>query len=172
VTETSHGRSASIATLHLDLRPLPAAAARLLPDDRGAAAIAIGAALSPSWPQPDLLDVLPIQAVAAPEDERSGIWLMIEHDDRIVVGDVGFHGPPHDGVVEIGFSVVPERRRLGYATEAARGLVAWALMEPTIRTVIARCEPDNVASIRVLEAVGFDQVGQSDGLIHWRAGAS
>jgi len=67
-----------------------------------------------------------------PEDERFGIWLMIERDTDTVVGDIGFMGPPDDGSVEIGFSVIPDRRRLGYASEAAGRLVAWALEQPEI----------------------------------------
>ncbi|MHB8649207.1 MAG: GNAT family N-acetyltransferase, partial [Gaiellaceae bacterium] len=67
-----------------------------------------------------LLDVLPLQAAAAPSDECFGVWVMIERDTGTVVGDVGFIGPPDEsGIVEVGYSVIPDRRRRGYATEAA-----------------------------------------------------
>ena len=117
--------SPSRATDRLDLKPLPAAAAACLPQDRDLAARLLGAGLPPDWPQADLLDILPMQASAGPDDERNGIWVMIERRTNTVVGDIGFLGPPRGGEVEIGFSVVPDRRRLGYATEAANALVDW-----------------------------------------------
>ena len=79
----------------------------------------IGAILPDAWPLADLLGVLPMQAAATPDQERFGIWLIVERDTNTVVGDIGFHGPPDGGRVEIGFSVIPDRRRRGYASEAA-----------------------------------------------------
>ena len=155
----------------LDLVPLPAAAARALPHDREAAARILGATLPAAWPAPDLLDILPIQASAGPDDERYGIWVMIERETNGVVGDIGFLGPPADGVVEVGFSVLPGERRRGYATEAASSLVAWALGQPDVRRVVARSETTNQGSIAVLERVGFARVQEADGVIHWEATA-
>jgi ribosomal-protein-alanine N-acetyltransferase len=161
-------RPIRLGSVHLELTPLPAAAAAALPDDRATATRLIGASLPDPWPQLDLLDVLPVQAAAEPADEPFGIWLMIERDSSTVVGDVGFMGPPDGGVVEIGFSVIPDRRRRGYATEAARSLVDWAFSEPRIREVSARTEPENEASARVLAATRFARVGDSRGVVRWR----
>jgi [ribosomal protein S5]-alanine N-acetyltransferase len=158
-----------LSSSRLDMKPLPAAAAAALPDGRETAAEVLGATLPPMWPQSDLLDVLPMQAAAAPDLERFGVWVMIERQTTVVVGDVGFMGPPEDGLVEIGFSVIPDRRRRGYATEAARALVDWALGEPGIRGVIARCDASNEASIRVLERAGLRRTGEADRQIRWRS---
>ena len=117
----------------------------------------------------DLLDILPMQASADPDGEPYGIWVMVERATNSVVGDIGFMGPPADGVVEIGFSVVPERRRLGFASEAAAALVDWALGQPGVDRVVARCDSDNDASIGVLERAGFVRTAEADGVIHWRA---
>ena len=152
----------------LDLIPLPAAAAAALPDHRAEAARIIGASLPDAWPLADLLGVLPMQAAAAPHQERFGIWLVVERETNSVVGDIGFHGPPEDGRVEIGFSMIPDRRRRGYASEAARSIVNWAMDQPGVREVVARSDLDNVASARTLTAAGFARVGQRDGLIEWR----
>jgi RimJ/RimL family protein N-acetyltransferase len=47
--------------------------------------------------------------------------------DCPIIGSAGFHGPPDDrGRLEIGFSVDPAVRHLGYAAEAMQALVAWA----------------------------------------------
>jgi RimJ/RimL family protein N-acetyltransferase len=152
----------------LDLIPLPAAAAAALPAGRAEAAQSIGAILPDAWPLPDLLGVLPMQAAATPDQEAFGIWLIIERETNTVVGDIGFHGPPGDGRVEIGFSVIPDRRRRGYASEAARSIVEWAIGQPGIREVVARSDPANEASARTLTAAGFARVGERDGLIEWR----
>ena len=140
-----------------------------MPEDREQAARILGAALSEEWPQPDLLDVLPRQAAASPETGRFGIWVMIERGSETVVGDVGFHGPPDEsGSIELGYAVVPVRRRRGYATEAAGALVAWALGQPGVRVVVAGCDLGNAASIGTLERIGFRRTGEANGEIRWR----
>jgi ribosomal-protein-alanine N-acetyltransferase len=161
-----------LSTGRLELRPLPAAAAVSLTDDREAASRVLGATLPPDWPQRDLLDVLPLQAAAATSDECFGVWVMIERETGTVIGDIGFIGPPDDGgLVEIGYSVIPDRRRRGYATEAAQAMVDWALRQPDVSVVVAGCNKDNLPSIRMLERIGFLQTGEADGQIRWRYGA-
>ena len=160
----------SLQTARLELRPLPAAAAAALPGDRETAARALGALLPAEWPQTDLLDVLPSQAAAAPDEECFGVWVMIERASQMVCGDIGFVGAPGpDGTVEVGYSVVPNRRRRGYATEAARAIVEWALARPDVNAVIAACDADNLASIRTLERLGFTRDSEADGQLRWHA---
>ncbi len=158
-----------IQTTRLELRPLPSAAAGALPDDRETAARLLSAALPTDWPQADLLDVLPLQAAAAHGEEHFGVWVIIERESKTVVGDIGFIGPPgEDGAVEIGYSIIPDRRGRGYATEAARVLVDWALREPGVGSVVAGCEKENLPSIRVLERIGFVLTSESDGQLRWQ----
>jgi ribosomal-protein-alanine N-acetyltransferase len=153
----------------MELRPLPALAAAALPEDREEASRIVGATLPSDWPQPDLLDVLPQQAAASRETECFGVWVMIERDSWSVVGDIGFVGPPDGrGTVEVGYSVLPDRRRRGYATEAARAIVAWALTQPGVQVVVAGCDYDNAPSIRILERLGFRRTGEANGQIRWR----
>ena len=152
-----------VTTEQLELRPLPLAAARVLVDDPKAAGRLIGAVVPDDWPLPDLKDVVDRH------DPPFGIWVMVERETETVVGDIGFHGPPDEsGTVEIGYSVLPDRRRRGYATEAARGIAAWALEQPGVRAVSANCEPDNIGSIRALERAGFTRIGESEDLVRWR----
>jgi ribosomal-protein-alanine N-acetyltransferase len=160
-----------LITERLELRPLPAGAAAALPEDREKAARVLGAILPAEWPQPDLLDVLPSQAAASSDAERFGVWVMIEHESGSVVGDIGFMGPPDArGSVEVGYSVIPDHRRRGYATEAARAIVEWILTEPSVTVVVAGCEEGNEASIRTLDRIGFRRTGQTNGEIRWRYG--
>jgi ribosomal-protein-alanine N-acetyltransferase len=158
-----------LTTDRLEVRPLPATAADALPADRAKASHVLGAALSSEWPQPDLLDVLPSQASASPSDERFGVWVMIDRATNSVMGDIGFMGPPDaSGSIEVGYSVIPELRRRGYATEAAQAIVDWAVDQPEVNVVVADCDAGNVASIRTLERIGFVRTGETNGQLRWR----
>jgi RimJ/RimL family protein N-acetyltransferase len=153
----------------MEMRPLPARAAAALPENREEASRILGATLPADWPQPDLLDVLPLQAAASPETERFGVWVMIERDGGSVVGDIGFIGPPDGtGSIEVGYSVLPDRRRRGCATEAANAIVEWALSQAGVCLVVAGCDGDNAPSIRTLERLGFHRTGEVNGQIRWR----
>ena len=158
-----------LQTPRLELRPLPAAAARALPADRETSARLLGAGLPAEWPQVDLLDVLPLQGVATAETLPYGVWVLIERSSRTVIGDAGFMGPPgtHE-TLEIGYSVIPDRRGRGYATEAVRALVGWAFDQPGVNAVAAGCAADNTPSIRLLERVGFERIGREGDQLRWR----
>lgn len=80
------------------------------------------------------------------------------HCDSLVAA-AGYFGPPSQGSVEIGFSVIPEARARGYATEIARALVAHAFDQPGVQVVNARTADSNVPSTRALLRCGFRRVG-------------
>ncbi|ROP42232.1 GNAT family N-acetyltransferase [Saccharothrix texasensis] len=87
--------------------------------------------------------------------DEYGHRVMVERDSGLVVGAIGLFWPPVDGVVEIGYGVVPSRRGRGYATEATRALTDFAFTAPGVRAVGAEVESSNPASVRVLEGAGF-----------------
>jgi RimJ/RimL family protein N-acetyltransferase len=96
---------------------------------------------------------------AAPEKRLWGDRLMIvKGDRRRVVGSVVFHGFPDDGIAEVGYGVDEDMQRMGYATEATRAAVQWALDQAPIHAVQARTFPWHRASVRVLEKVGMRKV--------------
>ena len=80
---------------------------------------------------------------------------IIERETGLTVGAIGLFWPPTDGAVEFGYGVVPSRRCRGYATEAARVLVTFALAAPGVDRVQADVDPANRASARVLEKAGL-----------------
>jgi [ribosomal protein S5]-alanine N-acetyltransferase len=99
-----------------------------------------------------------------PADDQArqfGHRLVVERDGNIVVGGVGFFGPPQDGEVEIGYGIVPSRQRRGYATEAVQAMVADVLQVDGVQTVTANVDLDNPASIRVLEKSGLTLCAQN-----------
>jgi ribosomal-protein-alanine N-acetyltransferase len=84
-------------------------------------------------------------------DEKAG---------RALVGASGYFGPPDsEGVVEIGYSVLPEWQRQGYASEIAEALVEQAFCHAPVTKVIAHTMQSNPASIGVLLRCGFQERG-------------
>ena len=96
---------------------------------------------------------------------RLGHWFQVaieRADDGRLLGDAAFW-PDHDGgTVEIGYSLHPDAQGQGYASEAVTALIK-ALRDRGAHTVVAGCDPDNDASIRLLERLGFAFDGIVDG---------
>ena len=79
---------------------------------------------------------------------------------RALVGAGGYFGPADPaGAVEIGYSVLPEWQRRGYASEIVRMLVARAFTFDAIKQVNAHTTAANPASIAVLRRCGFIEAG-------------
>jgi RimJ/RimL family protein N-acetyltransferase len=66
---------------------------------------------------------------------------------------------PNPPAVSLGYVLRRSLWRQGLMTEAARAVVAWALARPDVYRVWATCDIDNVASARLLEAVGMQREG-------------
>lgn len=163
-------QEARVFTARLELRTVPPAAAAALPDDRAAAERLLGCALAPTWPHTELLGLLAAQVGMRDGEERHAAWAIIHREAAMVIGDIGFHGPPDaDGLIEVGYSVEPDWRRRGIAGEALAALLAWVDREPGVSGVTAGCAPGNAASIRLLEAHGFSRTGATDaaGDVRW-----
>ncbi|MFD3698094.1 GNAT family N-acetyltransferase [Streptomyces sp. NPDC058646] len=98
------------------------------------------------------------------KDPSAAPWITraaVSEPDGAVVGDAGFHGPPDAaGTVEIGYTVVPGRRRQGYGRAMLRALLARAAAEPGVRTVRATIRSDNTASLATIAGFGFTRVGE------------
>jgi len=73
-----------------------------------------------------------------------------------LAGAGGFKGPPTpNGTVEIGYAIVADRRRRGYAREAVDAMLAFAFSHDVVERVIAHTLPQLVGSIGVLRSAGF-----------------
>ena len=130
----------------------------------------------PSWPPP-LNDEHSQrwtleQLRAHPDDAGWFAWYFLhrEHGEVRAVGVGGFRGAPSpDGTVEVGYSIVPESHRLGFAPEAVRALVDWAFGHAAVKRVIAHTLPALLPSVRVLEKCGFvlEGPGEEEGTIRF-----
>jgi RimJ/RimL family protein N-acetyltransferase len=105
-------------------------------------------------------------------------WAIIHWARGLVIGSVGFKGPPDgEGVVELAYGIVPSFQGQGYATEAAKGAIALALADGRVRLIRAHTLPATNASTRVLTKCGFDFIGEvhdpEDGRVwRWERGTS
>jgi RimJ/RimL family protein N-acetyltransferase len=121
------------------------------------------ASVPESWPGRGLVErafSADIERIRAePEVRLWGDRLVITRAPRVVVGSVIFHGRPEDGIAEVGYGVEDRWQRQGFASEATRACVEWALAQHDVHTVTATTPPWHTASIRVLERSGLVKVG-------------
>ena len=76
------------------------------------------------------------------------------------MGAGGYFGPPDgQGTVEVGYSVLPEWQRRGYASEMVEVLVKHAFTFDRVERVTAQTTEANPASIAVLLRCGFRAAG-------------
>ncbi|MDB5366760.1 MAG: family acetyltransferase [Rhodospirillales bacterium] len=152
-----------IPTARLDLVPLTRDMLRALDTDRARFAELLRAEVPDCWPQQDFADVLPSIRAWVERDEALACWtymIVLREPRRVLVGEIGCKGPPNSaGLIEIGYALLPEARRNGYASEAVTALIAWALCRSDVHRVTAETIIGNDASERVLQRAGFRLVG-------------
>lgn len=77
------------------------------------------------------------------------LYFVIEMDGQ-VVGTAGGHG-----LGEVGFILHPEHWRKGIVTEAMQAILPCIWANTTLSYVFADVDPDNTASCKLLEHLGF-----------------
>jgi len=114
----------------------------------------------PSYPREDDRDAVSM----IHGDETRPTWgprHIVRAFDGLVVGSIGFYGPPapaDDGVpeAEVGYGLVESARGHGAATEALKALLAET--DRLAVRVRASVLPENKPSIRVLAKCGFTEL--------------
>jgi RimJ/RimL family protein N-acetyltransferase len=156
-----------IVTERLELVPATADLTRAALEGDGALAAALRAIVPVTWP-PEFMDSPALEFTLArlEEDERQAGWwlhfvvLTQASAGRTLIGSAGYKGPPSpDGTVEVGYGIVRDHQRQGYASETVRGLVAHAFSNPAVHRVIAETLPELTPSIGVLRKCNFRFLG-------------
>lgn len=80
---------------------------------------------------------------------------VVERASGDLVGHTDFHPWHGRATHEIGWAIGARHQGRGYATEAARALIAHAFETLLCHRVIATCQPENLASWRVMEKLGM-----------------
>lgn len=112
-----------------------------------------------------------------------GYWSITERATGRFVGQAGLADfkremtPSIEGVPEAGYVFSPDCHGKGYATEAMRAVMDWSDEVLKAERTCAIINPDNHASIRVAQKLGFDRVEDADFAgktvrLFWRARAS
>jgi ribosomal-protein-alanine N-acetyltransferase len=114
-----------------------------------------------NWPEfPESLQYVYKHLKADPSSSEWGYHLFVHRQDQALIGEGGYKGRPDaEGMVEIGYAIVPEYRRRGLAFEAARGLTNHAFSHAEVHVVQAHTLLDGEASIGVLKKLGMKCAG-------------
>jgi len=77
--------------------------------------------------------------------------------DGTAIGKAGFYRMP-----DIGYILHPNHQRQGLAFEALTAVIAHVFAIRPVETLTADVDPENAASIRLLERLGFQKTGSAD----------
>ena len=89
------------------------------------------------------------------------IVLAINKSTNEVIGSAGFHDfPNEDGMIEIGFGIVPEMQNQGFGKELLIGMWKMICKRPDVKVLRYTVSPDNAPSMHIIKKLGFTQVGE------------
>lgn len=124
-----------------------------------------------SWPDEDVLNTLPriinnLSKVEFPTGYES--WMIIKKETSEVIGDLGFKGFNNEKEnIDLGYGIIKEERRKGYAEEAVNEIVKWAFSNEIIKEITANCLIENTGSINLLNKLNFRQIKIENDMIYW-----
>lgn len=99
--------------------------------------------------------------------EGDWVQLAVERDGT-VIGDLACSIRSGGGIAEIGYTMHPDHQGAGLATEAAAELVRHLVEERDVHRIEAQLDPENVASMRLLERIGMEYSHRSERSTFWR----
>ena len=97
--------------------------------------------------------------------EQRGVTIWLAHDRETgeLVGFCGFWIAPSFPEPQLLYALLERWTGRGVATEMARAAIAHARTERGFEEIVADVDEINVASVRVLEKLGFERVGVQPG---------
>lgn len=165
-------------TERLKLLPLSQASCAVAAADGVGLGRTLGVAVAAGWPPEHFDDGALAWLGAKLAAGETAEWLLYfvvlgasgKPADPLVIGTAGYKGPPdRTGAVEVGYSILPQFQRRGYASEAVRALIARAFADPRVTRVCAETFPELAPSLRVMEKCGlvFVGPGQEPRAVHY-----
>lgn len=104
-----------------------------------------------------------MQAKSPGESEPGGPWYQFVIERRVdeaVLGDLGIgFGIPGERQVELGWRILPDFQRRGYAREAVAATIGWLIEAHGIHRFVGIAASENLASIALLQSLGFRREG-------------
>jgi len=86
-------------------------------------------------------------------------WLVQARGSGEAIGDSGLLVLPESGNIDLGFRFLKSFWGMGYGTEVAAAWIRGAFAQLALERLTAFAHPENPASLRVLEKVGFRRLG-------------
>jgi ribosomal-protein-alanine N-acetyltransferase len=132
----------------------------------------IGIAAGHGWPDADTLDTLPrilknLNKVQSPSGFES--WMVLLKHNNMLIGDIGFKGLPNsDGELDLGYGIIANEQKKGFAKEAASGLVEWAFRQAGVKVITASCFIENLGSQSILRYLNFEKEAEDAKMLHWK----
>jgi len=90
-----------------------------------------------------------------------GFYKMVKQGSDETIGICGFVKRDYLNQPDFGYSILPEFEGMGYTTEAAKAILAYGCKEWNLSTVLGITRPNNSASRKLLEKLGFQTIGKT-----------
>ncbi|WP_282019593.1 GNAT family N-acetyltransferase [Planomicrobium okeanokoites] len=102
--------------------------------------------------------------------ESGAQFAIVRTADQVLLGDV--YIKKEEDTFWIGYTISPSFKRQGYAYEIVQAMIQWIQRQGDYK-IMAGAAPENIASIQLLEKLGFAQVDEENGesifLLHHRS---
>ena len=89
-------------------------------------------------------------------------WFLIDRAESKLIGMAGL-GDLSGRECELGYEIIPEARRMGFATEGCQAIINWAFAQDDVNRIIAHTLPiGGEESGGVLKKIGFTFLGECE----------
>lgn len=97
----------------------------------------------------------------APAFADIGLILAVERESNSIIGSAGFHDfPDQNGMIEIGFGIVPDKQNNGFGQELLHGMWKMICEKPDVKVLRYTVSPTNSPSLHIIKQIGFIEIGE------------
>ena len=95
--------------------------------------------------------------------------LITDKETKVVIGDIGVHFLGVENVqAELGITLSPSFQGKGYASEVLEGIIDYLFNDLHKHRITASVDPDNTASIQLMERIGLRKEGHFVKSLFWK----
>ena len=125
-----------------------------------------------SWIPESLEDVESFIQKNAKEFNQPESWyqvLITDKETKAVIGDLGIHFFGSENLqVELGITLSKSFQGKGYASETLKGIIDFLFNDMHKHRIMASIDPDNAASIQLMERIGLRKEGHFVKSLFWK----
>lgn len=89
-----------------------------------------------------------------------GRWAVHIKTEMVFIGWCGLKARPERNEIDLGYRFMKNSWGKGYATEAAYACLKYGFEGLGLKRIVGRAMPENTASLRVLEKLGMQYIGE------------